>query len=194
MEKSQDIAGSHIVFDIPLKGTRTYIHSTNMLSQFIKRFSLDGPIKIEFRRMIHHPIYLSEDSPDHADRAGKFSFLDGDTWKTYGIFIDQSRAITGHLPDNEPEIQAASAIGDDTATGGIDRPANFIDTIVALNKVLVGRHSPGRKAIFSQMTLDAIPKGGTVGVNLVKKLGTKIFMSDVVWNGDKIGSLTFMAV
>lgn len=194
MEKSQDIAGSHIEFDIPLKGERTYLQSADMLSHFIKRFSLEGPVKIEFRRMIHHPIYLSEDAPDQPERAGKLSFPDGDTWRTYGIFIHEGRAITGRTPNNETEILAASTIGEDTASGGIDRPGNFIDTVVALNKVLVGRYSKGRKAIFSALTLDTVPKDGTIGVNLVKKLGTKIFMSDVTWNGDKIGSLTFMTV
>jgi len=194
MEKSQDTAGSQIAFDIPLKGERTYLQSADMLSHFIRRFSLRGPVKIEFRRMIHHPIYLNEDSPDHPDRAGKLTFLNGDSWQTYGIFIDEGRPIAGRIPNNETEILAASTIGDDTATGGIDRPGNFIDTIVALNKVLVGRYSKGRKAIFSSMTLDTIPRDGTIGVNLVKKLGTKIFMSDVTWNGDKIGNLTFMTV
>lgn len=192
------ISQSRVLLDLPLKGERTYLQSADILSELVERFSLSGPTKLEFRQMIYHPIYLSEDESELPNRAGKFSFQQGDgqtgVWRTYGIFIDEGRTITKRIPNNEAEILAASTIGEETATGGIDQPANFIDTLVALNKVLVGRHSKGKKAIFSAISLDAIPDSGEIGCHLVKKLGTKIFISDVLWNGHKIGSLTFMTV
>jgi hypothetical protein len=183
-----------IEFDLPLKGERTYLQSADILSGLISHFSPEGPVKLEFRQMIYHPIYLSGDDPDLGNRAGKFSFRQGSEWLTYGIFIDEARSIDRRIPNNEAEILAESTIGEDTAFAGIDRPGNFIDTLVALNKVLVGRHSKGRKAIFSAITLDKIPDKGNIGVNLTKKLGTKIFISDVLFNNDKIGTLTFMTV
>jgi hypothetical protein len=194
MATHEDGTETRIPLDLPLKGERKYVQSANILSELISLFSLRGPVKLEFRQMIYHPIYLAADDPEKPNRAGKFSFGDGDGWRTYGIFIDESKVITRRIENNEVEILAESVVGDDTATGGIDRPANFIDTIVALNKVLVGRYSNGKKAIFSAISLDAVPDRGEIGVNLVKKLGTKIFMSDVLWNGAKVGSLTFMTV
>lgn len=192
----EDIAAVRIAFDIPLKGERNYLHSTNILTQFRSHFSFTGPVKLEFRRMIHHPIYLAADVPDHPDRVGKFAFKTGDEWQTYGIFTDEARTITGHLPNNEPAIAAAStfgADGEDWASGHVGQPASFIDTIVGLNKVLVARHAKGKKAIFSAIAIDVMPDDGKVGVSLTKRLGSKIFMSDVLWNDRKIGNLTFMA-
>lgn len=185
-----------IAFDIPLKGERTYLHSTNILTAFRSHFSFAGPVKLEFRRMIHHPIYLAADAPDHADRVGKFAFKTSEEWQTYGIFVDETRKISGHLPNNEPAIIAASTFGEgdeDWAFGHVGQPASFIDTIVGLNKVLVGRHAKGKKAIFSAIAIEVVPDDGKVGVVLTKRLGSKIFMSDVLLNDRKIGNLTFMA-
>lgn len=179
-------------FDLPLKGERSYLQSANILSEFISRFSITGAVKLDFRQMIYHPIYLAEDAPDDPDRAGRFSFENGEDWKTYGIFIDRARQIEKRVPNNEAEILAASSVEGDHASGPIDRPGNFIDTIVALNKVLVGRYAKGKKAIFTTIDLNVVPDRGKIGVALVKKLGSKIFISDVLWNDSKIGSLTFM--
>jgi hypothetical protein len=187
---------ARIDFDIPLKGERTYLQSADILHALIGRLGVAGPLRLEFRQMIHHPIFVDADDADNPCRAGRFSFEDDGAWRAYGIFFDPSRSIAARSPNNEAEILAASTIASeaDTASAVIGAPANFIETIVALNKVLVARYSKGKKAIFSAIKLDAVPDAGTVGVTLVKRMGSKIFVSDVLWNGTKRGELTFMAV
>jgi hypothetical protein len=195
MTAAEMIDDGRILLDLPLKGTRTYLHSTNILSELISRFSLSGPVKLEFRQMIYHPIYLLEGAQDAPNRAGKFSYLDGESWRTFGIYTDESRQITEHIVDSEPEIIAAGMRDGDSFRGVVGQPGNFINTIVALNKAIVASHmGAGKKAIFTGVNLDAIPDEGEVGIDLTKKMGTKIYVSDVIWNKAKIGALTFMAV
>lgn len=195
MTAAEKIDDGRIVLDLPLKGERKYLQSANILSELIAQFSLTGPVKLEFRQMIYNPIYLVPDGADAPNRAGKFSFKDGEAWRTYGLYIDESREITRRIPNNEAEILAASSRAGDTSSGPIDRPGNFIDTIVALNKAVVGSHmGPGKKAIFTNISLDVIPGTGEIGIALIKKMGTRIYVSDVLWNKAKIGSLTFMTV
>jgi hypothetical protein len=195
MTAAEKIDDGRIVLDLPLKGTRTYLHSTNILSELVSLLSLTGAVKLEFRQMIHHPIYLIPDGGDAPNRVGKFAFQAGGAWRSYGIYLDESRKITGHVGDNEPQILAAAVRDGDRASAEIGRPGNFIDTIVALNKELVGGHiGAGKKSVFSNLSLDVIPDKGEIGVALIKKMGTRIFVSDVYWNKAKIGSLTFMTV
>jgi len=195
MTAAETIDDGRIALDLPLKGTRKYLHSTNILSELIARFSITGPVKLEFRQMIYHPIYLLPDGPEVPNRVGKFSFKEGDSSRSFGIYVDESRKITGHIDDHEPEIIAASKRDGDKFHGVIDHPGNFINTIVALNKTVVGTHmGADKKAIFTTLILDAIPDKGEIGIELIKKMGTKIYVSDVIWNKAKIGSLTFMAV
>jgi hypothetical protein len=192
MTETGNLERLRIEFDLPLKGDRTYLQSANILQEFLSRFSITGAVKLDFRQMIYHPIYLASDAPENPDRVGKFAFREGDGWITYGIFTDSTRQIEKRIPDNEKEILEASSIHDDRAAGPIDEPGSFIDTIVALNKVLVGRHANGKKAIFTNIELGVIPDRGRIGVALIKRLGSKIFVSDVLWNDARIGSLTFM--
>lgn len=192
MIQTENLERLRIEFDLPLKGDRSYLHSTNIFQAFRSRFSITGAVKLDFRQMIHHPIYLANDAPESDDRVGRFAFREGDGWTAYGIFADCTRPIERRVPNNETEIIAASSFDDDRAAGSIDEPGTFIDTIVTLNKVLVGRHSNGKKPIFSSIDLEVVPDRGRVGVTLIKRLGTKIFVSDVWWNDARIGGLTFM--
>lgn len=191
-EKNDD---GRIVLDLPLKGERKYLHSTNILSDLIARFSLTGPVKLEFRQMIYNPIYLVPDAPDAPNKVGKFSFESGGAWQYYGIYTDEGRLITKHVDDIETKIISGGVRDGDRFRAVIGQPGNFIETVVALNKALVMSHAgPGKKAIFSGINVGAIPDEGEIGVELTKKMGTKIYVSDVLWNNAKIGSLTFMTV
>lgn len=184
-----------VEFDLPLKGTRTYLHSTTILAALVSRWLLAGAVELEFRQMIHHPICLVRDGPASADRVGRFAFEHGGAWHAYGIYADAARAITGHVEDNERAILAQSTREGDRAAAEIGRPGNFIDTIVTLNKALVASHAgDGRKVIFSSLRLDLIPADGEIAVVLIKSMGSRIYISDILWNRAKIGSLTFMAV
>jgi hypothetical protein len=183
-----------IELDIPLKGERKYLQSASILAELIRIFTPSGALKLDFRQMIYQPIFVGDDQPDNPARVAKFEFRQGDELRKFGLFVDPSREITGHIDNNEAEILANSDIGEENASCPIGHPANFIDSLVALNKVLVGRHSKGKKAIFSAIELDRVPEAGRIGVRLVKKLGSRLFVSDVLCDNAKIGVLTFMAV
>lgn len=184
-----------IGLDLPLKGARTYLHSTTILAALVSRWSLTDAVELEFRRMIHHPISLVRDGGASADRVGRFAFRRDGVWHAYGIYADASRAITGHVEDNERAILAASVREGEMASAGIGMPGNFIDTIVTLNKALVAEDAGAdRKVIFSSLRLDVIPQADVIGVKLTKSMGKRIYVSDILWNRAKIGSLTFMAV
>lgn len=184
-----------IDLDLPLKGERKYLQSANILSALIEQFDHLGPVKLEFRKMIYNPIYVRPVIEAVDNFAGKFSMMRDGAWETYGLYVDDSRQIERRIPNNETEILAASTRDGDSSEGPIDRPGNFIDTIVALNKVVVAPYmATGQKAIFTNIVLDVIPDRGSIGVALTKKMGTRIFVSDVLWNKDKIGTLTFMTV
>lgn len=185
---------TRIELNIPLKGERKYLQSANILWDVLQYFSHRRGFNLEFRRMIYKPVYLAPDDPTRPNRAAKIALEQETGWLELGIFVDEDREITERIPNNETEILAESRFDGDTARASINRPANFIDTTVALNKILVGRYSKGKKAIFSAISLDVVPGKGEIGVDLTKRLGSRIFMSDVVWNGDRIGKLTFMAV
>jgi len=166
-----------------------------MLAEFVSFFAIRGPVRLEFRQMIHAPIYLAEDRPEQEGRVGKLSFGSGAEARSYGIYTDASHSIDGHVECNEKAVIAAAQFSGDRAVGEIGKPGNFIDTIVALNKALVAGHVDGtKKIIFSSVALDVVPHVGKMRVELTKKLGTKIFVSDIYWDDHKIGSLTFMTV
>jgi hypothetical protein len=195
MTAAEKIEDGRILLDLPLKGERKYLHSTNILSDLIARFSLSGPVKLEFRQMIYSPIYLVPGAPDAPNKVGKFAFETSDGWQNYGVYTDENRAITRRVDDIEAKIISEGTRDGNKFAAVLGRPGNFIETVVALNKALVaGDAGPGKKAIFSGINVEAIPDIGEVGVELIKKMGTKIYVSDVLWNKAKIGSLTFMTV
>ena len=181
-----------ITFDLPLKGDRSYLHSTNIFRAFVSHFSPTGALKLDFRKMIHDPIYLADDAPEEPHRVGRFSFQNDDGWKSFGIFADNTRQIETRISDNENELLLASWIEGDRAGAPVHERENFIDTAVALNKVLVSRSAMGKKPVLTNIALDVIPDNGRIDVTLVKKLGSKIFISDVSWDDVRIGNLTFM--
>lgn len=195
MAATEDIGQSRIVLDLPFKGERNYLHSTSILTSLIARFSPAGPIKLEFRQMINHPIYLAADRPEQANRVGKFSYMLGDGWQSYGIFTDDTRSVTRRVACIEKDVIASSEVNGADAIGEIGKPGNFIETAVSLNKAIVAsRAGAGKKVIFSTLAVDRIPAYGKIGIRLTKNLGTKIYMSDISWNEEKIGTLTFMTV
>jgi hypothetical protein len=195
MAKVEKIAIPRIEFDFPFKGARNYIHSTTILTEFVARFAPSGPVKLEFRQMINHPIYIAADDPEQSNRVGKYSYMDADGWQSYGIFTDASRRVTERVACIEKDVIAASDISGDEALGEIGRPGNFIETAVSLNKAIVGRRAgEGKKVIFSTLAVSRIPQSGKIGIHLKKNLGTKIYMSDISCDGEKIGNLTFMTV
>ncbi len=186
---------SHLELDIPFRGDRPYLHSTHILAAIVQHLPIRGPIKLEFRKMVHHPVVISAHHDSPQSQVGSFSFFDEGVWHRRGLFIRPEASVSRRVPCNENEITSLYDKGLDAGEGEIGAPGSMIETIVALNKSIVSRHTAkGGKIIFSAVKLDGYPKNGIAKVALSRSLGETLFISDIFWNGQNYGSLTFMVV
>ncbi len=191
--------------ELAYKGTRTYLHGTDMYNSIVEFFSalrpqhLGGPLKMVMHEFARNQVDLRfsvgvEHCPKPENACLEFSLAEDIS----GWLSESDRPVRTSRPYPEAEIVAGSYINGQTIVAGEGAPFTAIEVLVSLTKRLHSTLRPGAAGwAFTRLEL-LRPLGdgdkGSLQVELVHALGNRLTKS-VVRVGDlSLGHIYFSAV
>lgn len=191
--------------ELAYKGTRTYLHGTDMYNSIVEFFSalrpqhLGGPLKMVMHEFARNQVDLRfsvgvERCPKPEKACLEFSLAEDIS----GWLSESDRPVITSRPYPEEEIVAGSYINGQTIVAGACLPFTAIEVLVSLTKRLHSTLRPGAAGwAFTRLELLRPLRDGDKGslqVELVHALGNRLTKS-VVRVGDlPLGHIYFSAV
>ncbi|OFX88780.1 MAG: hypothetical protein A2W99_04745 [Bacteroidetes bacterium GWF2_33_16] len=191
------------------KGTRNYVHGTDMYNDISKWIELNGYQNIEGIDMSIHKIskknlsgYITDEitTKDKTNPNVIFSFISNkNVFKI--VLFENNEEVKGSYEYKENEIVEASIIeeGDQKISLNIPMDYTAIEKIVAMNKALHEHlliNAIG-KWYFTKLQLNKsiyLIKPSKIEVKLIKNLNNYLTKSYISIDGDKIGNIFFSIV
>jgi hypothetical protein len=180
--------------DLPFKGKRQYLHSTDIFDALIDRFDIIGPVELTMRRFVHFPLVAvptSEVSDPHdfpvhfcgQSASGRLDLVLGE---------DEQRAVERRISYDEEAIAAGSVIEGATITS-TGTQGSSIERIVALNKRLISECTkPHGKLAFARLSFSYTPdRQSALVLKLESNIGTRLYRSSVHADGRLVGDVVF---
>lgn len=183
--------------DIPFRGSRQYLHSTTLFDALVALTDPDpsAAVALNIYKVITEPVGVAPFAGDRAAVAGTFAFVGRDgRAAVLGLYPAPGAPAPGRVPCNEDAIIASADIADDRAGARAGTVGSLVETIVALNKALVGARMAGRlKPMFSTLDLARLPAvPARVELRIDRQLGIKLFVSTISVDGAPLGRITFI--
>lgn len=183
--------------DIPYRGARQYLHSTTLFDALVAMVDPDpaGALALNIYKVITEPVGVASFDGDRAAVSGVFSYVDrAGQSVSLGLYPAPGSPPPGRVPCNEDAIIAGAEILDGRASARAGDPGTLVETIVALNKALVGERMAGRlKPMFSTLDLARLPAlPAKVELRIDRQLGIKLFVSTVSVDDAPLGRVTFI--
>lgn len=179
--------------DLPFRGNRTYVHSTSICNHLRERFADAKRFELTMRDWMSGRVLFAPlaEVPD-AKATLRVDLADG-TSQSYGLVDDPAHPVTRREPFDEDALVADAPLDGRVMTVAESADATFFDRLISANKALIGRTvAPGVRLIASKIALDGFPAdAGVFQVRLDSHVGTRIFRSAVLVEGDKIGDVVF---
>lgn len=194
-----------VPLDLPLKGGRTYVHSTDMYPAAIRAVADRwGPrelsdVRLVCRVLTGRELSLTRDAPAPEDRVAVFSFTAGGERQTL-YFVAREGMVSRHVPYDEDAIASRGRV--DLGGKSIeyaredDASATLVEVVVALTKALhlaVYPEQAGKwvlTQIESAVALHELP-WSQVGIFLVQGANPRLTKSDVAVDGERLGHVFF---
>lgn len=182
-------ASSPLVLDLPFKGTRDYLHGTDMLAAIS---AAAGPGKVNFRihKVVRSALELLLDAAqsDLSACSAVASVSD----RMIGL-RETTAAVTRRVPyDEEAAINGADRDDDDLSC---PRQTGFtlIEQIVALNKAALAFRKPHvDRWVFTELDLDQYPaEVQKITISPGVSLGDRLVRSAVLFDGTAVGKIGF---
>ncbi len=183
---------------IPFRGNRDYLHSTTFFDALVALTGPDAgqPLSLNIYKTITEPVGAAPFDGNRAAVHGVFAYTDGAGNKqSLGLYpLPGGGPAPGRVPCNENAIIAAATVGEAEAEATAGPIGTLVETIVALNKTLVGTRMAGRlKPMFSTLELTRLPTVPvSVRLRIDKQLGIKLFVSTVTVDDTPVGRITFI--
>jgi hypothetical protein len=192
--------------ELPFRGERTYLHGTDLHQAIVAALGEDlpaGPVSITFHSLLNQlpDLVCSTESLRHLREdptfRGEVRLGGGDTVLNAAL-MESTRPATERKICNENEV-AAAAVVDETAKSATleaGQIGNLIERIVFLNKHLHLKLLPhlSPKWLFARLELTApLPAEPPRQLSLVLKqvLGNRFTRSDILFDGQRFGSISF---
>ncbi|HTT98572.1 MAG TPA: hypothetical protein VMF58_11020 [Rhizomicrobium sp.] len=187
-----------MVVDVPFRGARTYLHSTNVFDFLVARTSADRDLKLTFRRKIACQVEAVSaadiERPD--DYPARFSG-EGPAGRIDLVLAEKvpSVPIVRRKPYDENAVTDGSRIEGETIRSDADNGASAIERIVANNKRLVAHLIGSQKTlVFSTVRLVSVPpRRAALKIELRSRLGSTLFRSRIYADEAEIGEIVFYA-
>ena len=185
-----------MVVDVPLRGTRTYLHSTNVFDFLVAQTGVARDLKLTFRGKITGAVEaVSAGDVENPDACPARFSGEGPNGRIDLVLVEKQPLvpIVRREPYDETAVTAGSRIDGETILSEADNGASAIERIVALNKRLVGHMIESQKTlVFSTVRLASMPRREAVmKIELRSRLGLKLFRSRIVADGAEIGEIVF---
>lgn len=188
-----------VPLDLPFKGSRQYLHGTDIFDAVIPLTKPRHGVAFRFHRLMRHPIDLVpvvETSIGKDGAAGFFVRYDDNGTKTIWQFRENlARRVTGRVPYDEADVVFDAAYGDDTVESPGPSTYSFIERTVALHKALLRHRSAGDGQgawLFTHLDLIRVPSNPKrIFMKLSGFLGTKMARSTIKCDDKALGQITF---
>ena len=130
-----------IAIQVPFKGNRDYLHSTDIYNQIFTLFPKIECLELSFFKRLTHPIRIETLSAPF-DKANLDAYVElsfGNQRNSFGLFQDKDQLIQERIPYDENLVVAESKV--ETRVIYLDSVFKFtpIEVVVALNKRLLSK-------------------------------------------------------
>lgn len=194
----------------PFKGSRTYVHGTDMFNKVCKELTTlhkDAPprsLKFIIHRMTSYNLDLTIEENAENTQAGPsvvtLSYEAEGTKYLVRLNENQNSSPTQRIPYDESRVISLCHLNKNEKKISLpgQSPFTFIETIVAMNKALVTAVLPEAPGswVFCRLESDAaIADEVSEGIEIIFKhnLGTRLTCSEVMHNGSPIAKIYFSA-
>ena len=194
-----------VALDLPYKGSRSYLHGTDMYNAVLGYFGrempqhLRGPLKMVMHEFARNQVDMNfsigaERCPRPANARLEFSFAD----KVSGWLSETERPVLARSPYPEAEIVAGCRIEGQTVASAPTSKFSPIELLVSLTKHLHSTLRPGPAGwAFTRLELQR-PLNDTdkdsLEVELLHALGNRLTKSAVHVGETPLGHIYFSAV
>ncbi len=182
--------------DLPFKGSRNYLHSTNIFSALEKigseNFDDETFLRsLTLRRQITHAILVVFERPPGA--AGSF-VIQTRTEQVMGWLVESDLPVSRGVPFDSSPLKAIAVVGDGTVL--LDRPVaghTLIDVVVGLMKKLT-EQLPGAGGSgqwwLCQLDLEGpLQEVYPIEVRIRRVVGDQCLLVDLMQGGQRIRSI-----
>jgi hypothetical protein len=194
-----------VPLDLAYKGTRDYLHGTDIYSAIVEHFSrtmpefAHCPLRIAIHGFARNQCDLlytvgAERMPRPEDARVEFSFEE----HVYGWLAETTRPVQSRRPYSEDEAVATSRIEGNTIRSGPTEGFSAIEVLVAVTKRLHMTLRPYQpRWAFARLELSRpleLIDAGRLKVELVDALGDRLTKSLIVSSNAALGHIYFSAI
>jgi len=189
-----------VPLDLPFKGTRDYLHGTDMFDALLRITEAKGPVVLVLRRTMRHPVDAVPIPRGVAPSAhsAEFHYTWAGSDRTIVVREDPGRIVTRRVPYDEEAITAGAAVCGTSLSSSISGSYSFIEYVVTLNKLLLSRWAPGMTAskwLFTRIELDIVPESPKrLDLNVTASIGCRIAKTAIRADGRLLGHIYFSSV
>jgi hypothetical protein len=179
--------------DLPFRGDRPYVHSASICNHLRQRFGTVSRLELVMREwMASRVLFAPLDEMPNAKATLRVDFPDGAP-RRYGLTDDPAHPVSARVPYDELGLVANASIEGKVISVGVNPDGSFFDRLVAGNKALINRLlDPGVKLIATKVAVDGfLPDDAAFQIRLDSHLGTRIYRSSVLVDGDKVGDVIY---
>jgi len=189
------------VIEIPLKGTRPYIHSTDLWNGVAQKlgasFGTSGTLKVNIRALSKMSVELVAPQPKPTGKL--IGDITHSASKTRLIMIEATQPSVGQLADHDAILENEIQLRDGAAVVPENISATPVEGVVAAYKILLTQMFPQIDkwlALCIDIPLDLLaPATSSLTVSHKSDVGGKTFFAHILNESDvKIGQLTFMGI
>lgn len=186
-----------VPLQIAFKGTRPYLQSADIFNALVAVTGAKQDFLLKFTSMLSTPIEAvpagEVEAPNKAPARFRALGPEGE--------IDLVIRPAGHVgslervPYDEDAVTCQSVIVDRAISCDNGASATPLERMVALHKRLIHEVlKPGKKLLFTSVSLSHLPVGPNLRIELQANLGTKLFRSAVSSDGERLGEIVFYGV
>jgi len=178
---------------LKFKGNRDYIHGTDLFDTIVREVGAEAPMELQLKAVARYQVNLRDQAEvDVKDRVIGFF---GQPSGRIALVEDSRRPVTESYTYDEDQVCDGAQVANGCAEVSRKWPYSFIETAVALNKLLMRDQLPSvGEWWFVQVSLSVDPQDTErVGLCARSPLVPRLVVSEVYADGVEIGTIGFAA-
>jgi hypothetical protein len=186
--------------NIAFKGTRDYLHGTDILSTIL---SLTGPIEeisFQIHRMTSYLLsarWVDGNELIELRKSGQLgslmTYVDRERVKRIiAVIEDPKIKVIDRVAYDESRITESAYIIHNIITQEYPKEGNFIERVVALNKSLLQQMVENWPWLFMRVDLKRMPVSPKkISIELTRSIADRSFLSTIAGDGELLGTIYF---
>lgn len=186
--------------DLPYKGSRDYLHGTDIISKLLEEIGAVESIVFQFHKVAIHPLracYIADSdimrfrSINNTCAIVVFTAPNKEK-KVVALLEDEKQSVSSRIQYNEPEAIMDSIVDGNSIAQKNNDCFTFFEQIVALNKELLNELFGRKEWLFTRLDLKEYPiKIDNISIEFVHEVGGSIYKSNMLSNNVLLGCIFF---